>query len=480
MAVLAGLSVFAVAEGGFWLCGLGQPDAADDPFVGFSDLQPLFVHDADAHEFRIPKSRQKFFAADAFPDEKTARTTRVFCLGGSTVQGRPFSIETSFTTWLRLALETAQPDRGWEVINCGGISYASYRLVPILQECLHYQPDLFILCTGHNEFLEDRTYGDIRDVPAVVAMPHQWLARTRSYHVYHRLLLGTNDDNQDGTTTILKHDVETFLDYHNGLKAFRRDEVWRSGVIRHFEFNLNRMLGIARDASVPVLLIRPPSNLGDTSPFKSELRATESAADRETWEQLTAEARSLLASNPQESLRLFDEALLIHDEYAATHFWRGKLLESLSRFDAAREAFVRARDEDICPLRILSPMERAIEKAARRWDVPLLDAHELLERETRHGILDNSMLVDHVHPTFEGHQSIGLALLKVMQDLQLVEPQADWLPQAKTAFARHFDSLPRIYFLRGERNLDGLRYWAQGLADGPPIESGFPERVGDE
>ena len=141
---------------------------------------------------------------------------------------------------------------------------------------------------------------------------------------------------------------------------------------------------------------------------------------------------------------------------------------------------MRARDEDICPLRILSPMERAIDVAADRWHVPLLNTHDLLERETRHGILDNSMLVDHVHPTFDGHQIVGLALVKVMQDLLLVDPPTGWQSQAKTRFARHLDSLPRIYFLRGERNLDGLRYWAQGLADGPPVETRFPERVGDE
>ena len=178
-----------------------------------------------------------------------------------------------------------------------------------MRECLQYQPALFVICTGHNEFLEDRTYGDIRDVPAVVATPHQWLARTRSYHVYRRLLLGTDAARPDRSPTILKHDVETFLDYHNGLKAFHRNDIWRSGVIRHFEFNLNRMLGIARDANVPVILMRPPSNLGDTAPFKSELRSAESSADRNCWEQLTQDARTRISPEPQESLRLLDEAL---------------------------------------------------------------------------------------------------------------------------------------------------------------------------
>ena len=31
---------------------------------------------------------------------------------------------------LELSLRAARPEREWDVINCGGVSYASYRLVP--------------------------------------------------------------------------------------------------------------------------------------------------------------------------------------------------------------------------------------------------------------------------------------------------------------------------------------------------------------
>src|SRR5258706_16184905 len=47
-------------------------------------------------------------------------------------------------------------------VNCGGVSYASYRLAPIVREVLNYQPDLVIVATGENEFLEDRTYHSVK------------------------------------------------------------------------------------------------------------------------------------------------------------------------------------------------------------------------------------------------------------------------------------------------------------------------------
>jgi hypothetical protein len=41
-----------------------------------------------------------------------------------------------------------------------------FRLALILQECLAYKPDLFILRTRHNAFLEDRSYSNLKSLPA--------------------------------------------------------------------------------------------------------------------------------------------------------------------------------------------------------------------------------------------------------------------------------------------------------------------------
>ena len=153
-AVLLGLSVFVLFELVCRLAGWGADSTANDAFSEFASVRPLFVRDADDARFVVAENRRGFFAEDSFPVEKTQK--RVFVLGGSTVQGRPFSIPTSFATFLEIGLNHTDPDHDWKVINCGGISYASYRLLPIMEECMQYEPDLFIVCTGHNEFLESR------------------------------------------------------------------------------------------------------------------------------------------------------------------------------------------------------------------------------------------------------------------------------------------------------------------------------------
>jgi hypothetical protein len=108
-AILLGLSVFIVAETICWLFNVGTPDLQDDPFVGFNNLQPLFVLDNAKHAYHVAPARLKFFVQESFPAQKRPGTYRIFCLGGSTVQGRPFAKETSFTTWLQLALACADP-----------------------------------------------------------------------------------------------------------------------------------------------------------------------------------------------------------------------------------------------------------------------------------------------------------------------------------------------------------------------------------
>lgn len=481
LAVACGLSFFVIVETACWLFGFGDQLSNQDPFVGFNSLQPLFELNARGDRFSTAESRLKFFAREEFPATKPSGTRRIFCLGGSTVQGRPFSKETSFTTWLKLALQQAQPDQHWEVINCGGISYASYRLTPILQECLSYEPDAFIVCTGHNEFLEDRSYGTMRDVSPLISIPYHNLSRFRSFRVFRHLLPGEaslpSSDNQRAGRNILGSDVDAFLDYRNGIAAYHRDDPWRQGVVTHFESNLDRMARLAKDASVPIVFVLPPSNLADSPPFKSEHRSGITSRELSEWEAAIKSAKAKLRTFPAAAVEPFNEAIRIDPEFADTRFELGRLLESFGDFGTARREFSLARDHDICPLRILSSMEHSMKQVADRNNIPLLHAHRLLEEQTRHGILDSSMLVDHVHPSFAGHQLIAIALVDQLHQAEIVSPPDGWLPAARRDFQRHFEQLPDIYFAKGEQNLANLRYWTQGLADGPSIESRPPQRA---
>ena len=209
----------------------------------------------------------------------------------------------------------------------------------------------------------------------------------------------------------------------------------------------------------------PPSNLCDCRPFKSEHRDGFTAEQQSQWVSLIQRARDCYHSDVENAATILRQALELDDRHALTHFELGKCFESLHHPDLARKEFVRARDEDICPLRIITPLEQSIREVTEKTGTPLIDAHQLLEQHCRDGILGDYLLVDHVHPSFRGHQLIANALVEAMSAQKWVSLPADWKARSETAYAKHFASLDSIYFLRGQRMRENLRAWAAGHAE---------------
>jgi hypothetical protein len=107
MAVMLGLGVVLLIEGLLRLTNIGRIQDGGDPYVGFNKVIPLFVLNDTGDKYEISPSRLDFFHPDSFSAKKSDKEFRIFCLGGSTVQGNPYTIETSFTTWLELSLRAA-------------------------------------------------------------------------------------------------------------------------------------------------------------------------------------------------------------------------------------------------------------------------------------------------------------------------------------------------------------------------------------
>lgn len=472
-AIVLGLALFPVAEGVCHLCDWGRPDDIEDPFVGFSDVHPLFVQNPEAGTYQIARSRLLYFKPDSFAAKKSSKTYRIFCLGGSTVQGRPYSIETSFTNWLRMGLKNLDPSRDYEVVNCGGISYASYRLVPILKECLQHEPDLFIICSGHNEFLEDRQYSRMKSISGSA-----WtgiaksMSRLRTLSVVRSVVFGDRIQRQDSadSRTTLKAEVDAMLDYQNGLSLYHRDEVWQQDVATHFESNLQRMVELASAANVPTMLIQPCSNLKDSAPFKSEHRDGISQDDLVEFDQRVTGARSAIQANLTEAIELFEQAIEIDDQYALTQFELGQCYEAAYRTVDANRAFVAAREHDVCPLRMIEPLNQAMRRVAGNADVMFFSADDLLAAATPDGIVGDALLVDHIHPSFRGHQIIAEEIIVQLAPRLEIALPSGWRRQAQFMWKLYLSRLDSLYFLRGRRSLEALTRWTQGKADGPPIK----------
>ena len=434
----------------------------EDPYVSFSGLRPLFVLDSTGARYEIAEERFPFFCYQSFASVKNADTFRIFCLGGSTVQGRPYATETSFTSWLELNLRAAGSETDYEVVNCGGVSYASYRLVPMMRELLEYDPDLFIIYTGHNEFLEDRSYGRIKKLPRAVIRLHRALLKLRSYSLAHHYISGRRGRGGDSPKTVLPGEVEAKLDYEEGLTWYHRDESWREGTIEHFRHNLETLVRMSQEAGVPVILMNPVSNLKDSPPFKSEHGNGVTEEDRQRAEALREKARQLDWNDAYGKLRHFEQAVEMDPRCAELLYLIGKCYEHVGRLEEAKEWFVRAKEEDVCPLRILEAMHEIILEVAQDYHVPLVDVKLLFEEQSKAGVPGDEWLLDHVHPTIQGHQLIADALYEKLVKMELATTPNDWQVRRDRLWQDHQEALNPAYYARGNQQLERLRKWCRG------------------
>ncbi len=406
----------------------------EDPFVGFDSNVPLFVPSKGPEDSQImttAPNRMKYFNKQQFSRIKSPDTYRIFCLGGSTTYGRPYDDLTSFSGWLRELLPSVDMGKNWEVINAGGISYASYRVTHLMDELINYQPDLFIIYTGHNEFLEERTYKQIKEIPFAVKRVASLLAKTRTWSAMKTSLqnLGISPSAGKEKPSRLAGEVNALLDKSIGMESYTRDDLLKKNILEHYRLSLERMVEIARSVDAQVIFITPASNLKDSSPFKSEHGSElDPAAQQQVNVLLTKATKEFQQKNLPAALQLVESAARLDPRHASLEYLRGKLLLDLKRFNEAEIALRLARDEDIVPLRALTPMLQTVMKVAEEQKVDVVDYVELLKHRMLqmkgHDIPGREFFLDHVHPTIEGHKILAVALINKMIAKDLVQTKA--------------------------------------------------------
>ena len=393
---IATVGFFCALEGLLAIIGLAPVIETDDPFMGFSNQQPLMRLETDENGqsvIRTAPNKLTWFNEQVFPAEKKAGTKRVFCVGGSTTYGRPFDDTTSYVGWLRELLPEVDASTQWHVINAGGVSYASYRIAEIMQELAAYEPDLFIVYCGQNEFLERRTYEGFFNEPKLKTDFLAAAARTRTWALIDRAVKGSRSNRDQDSKLTMPGEVDEILNHTIGPSDYRRDDQWKSDVVQHYELNLDRMVVIARQANAEILFIVPASNEKDCSPFKSD-----------------SEARDL-----ENAARQF--------QIGTDHFTDGS-------HEEASLAFRRAINFDVCPLRAIDAITATVQRVASQQQVPVVDFPSMLRerclREHGHPCLGEEYFLDHVHPTRQSHRHLALWILDHLK-------QSAFVPDRKVA-----------------------------------------------
>lgn len=459
LAVLLGLAPFVLLEIGLRVFGVGEAAGGADPFAGFGSNIPVFERTGD--EYLTSKTRLPFLPEQSFAANKPSRGFRAFCFGGSTVHGRPYESDTAFPKWLEIELAATNPERAVEVVNCGGISYASYRIVPMLREILEYQPDLIVIATGHNEFLEDRTYHSLKERSGARSWIDNLAASVRTVRVGREFLRGDTEA-QDRGNPDRDGDFDTRLDLETGYASYHRDADWHARVIEQFEEAVREMVRRCAEKGVPLVFVNLGSNVRDCAPYKTEHRADLSAVEEREWSDAFNWAKTLeQADDLEAALKRYQEAEAIDSQYALLHWRIARCLDRLNRGPEAAKHYLLAKDEDICPLRMFDRQYEFFKSIASGTKTPLVDARAHLENQSPDGIPGNNWYLDHVHPTIGGHQEIAKAIAATLRESGILRAASEWSDEARReGYAAQFESLGPVYLGNGRRRLAWLENWA--------------------
>jgi tetratricopeptide (TPR) repeat protein len=363
----------------------GQSVLVENPWFGFSYFAPA--------QARSPSPL-------IVPNPKPDGVCRIFLFGESAAMGDPRPAY-GMGRCLESLLRARFPERQFEVVCAGMTAINSHGLLPIARECARRQGDLWIIYTGHNEFVgpfgANTVFGPA--VPArSIVRAYLALERTRTGQWLVALARRLKER---GRSPASWGGMRVFLDQQVSPADPRKARVYAS-----FRSNMEDILRAARRVGVPVLLSTAASNLKDCAPFAS-VHAPPLQAEKQ------AEWKSRFQTG-QTNLRRGDFAgAELSPLYAEGQFRLAQCLLEKNQTNAAAQAYRQARDADALPFRASTVINQIIRDLAARHarkGVTFLDAGAVLAPLSASRITGEESFLEHVHLNFEGNYAVARAM----------------------------------------------------------------------
>ena len=441
------LTFFILLELTLWTVGIDTLIEQEDPFRGFSSLVTVFEPHGDV--YRTRPSNLGSFNDQSFLAEKLDNGYRIFCLGGSSSHGFPWGAEAAFTSIVGEAVATSHPELHVEAINASGVAYAMHRLNIVADELLSYDPDVFIIYSGHNEFVEPAFFDALKRRSPTRTRLEYALSHSRAYSGLRTILPQLKEVNPSPT------DEFGSVVRPEQTRVFSPDE--KKAVVAEFHWRLQRLVRRAQKAGIRVVLATVPANLRQWQPEASSEIAILSEADRQKWSQeFTSGKRHFDAGEFRIAATNFQRAAQLGPQHAETQFLLAQTYDKLGQWDLARAAYQRACDADASPNRRLSEINEAIRDVAHEQRTVLLDMDHIFEQQSEHGLIGFDLIEDFVHPNRKGHEIIAWHVWDAME-------RAGWFGSKKPGERSVFDNLIAERRRRPTEDKNAMWFYNQGV-----------------
>ena len=363
---------------------------------------------------------------------KPPGTYRILVLGGSTAAGLPVP-ELGFVAQLEAGLRSLVPDRPLEVVNLGRGGAGSDYVLKALEGVIDADGDLIIIVSAHNEFLMRASEDAAARNPVAGAL--------RRHSATARIL-----DRWGRNLGAAWQDAEQVMPQR--LVPFDRQSPWFREKIASYRLNLEAIVRLARSRKVPLLMCTAPWNVADWPPVH---RRISWAVANPTYDADIEHLKDLIKEGElAEAETKTGQLLERYGEDAMVLYLKGSIYRRSGRGSQAGALFVRAKDLDPYPLRVLSRFNMRLRSLAGHQGVGVVDVERAFERRAEDGLVGSRLIADNVHPTPLGGALMARAIVREMaREGHFVAEDADlgaaevWLP----AFLNAMDETERDHLL---------------------------------
>jgi len=417
--VFAGM-LLALLEGALRLTGVVETDVSNKSRLKYQQLYFPILDAAqlpDGDEILRPVDTRLPY--QAIRKLKPPNLTRIFVMGGSAAAGLGFSPNVTFARYLENMLRLAYPDHFFEVMNLSIVALSSKQVKLLVAEiCKNYDPDLLVVYSGNNEFLEVHAQKYARIHASLSWKLRDLMMKTHLYWLATRAFRTPQKPTQTGED-FSKEDLR--LTEHTIIEEVEMTPSDVKLVVDQYHANFEEIAEIARSTGTPLLFMTVASNW--------KWRGRDDLPDG--WlAEILGSAAPPTPDRYRAARRILTEriAASAHRERYEWLYRRAVIGEALGDFEAARTDYREALNEDPHLRRALDVMNDRVRETAGKHGVPLLDVVELLQDSARHQILGFDEFYDYVHFTPRGALLTAAGLFRAMQRDGIVPPARGFDP----------------------------------------------------
>jgi hypothetical protein len=183
------------------------------------------------------------------------------------------------------------------------------------------------------------------------------------------------------------------------------------GLLADFSRRLEAIVAYAERVGALPVLILPPANDAGFEPNRSFLDGATPRYQRDAFRAEFRAARRLESADLDQSIDRYRALIRLQPGFAEAHYRLGQLLQQKEAWDEAYAQYIAARDCDGYPMRLLSSFQAVYREVAARHDCVLVDGQAYFHSIGRHGLLDDELFQDAMHPSLRGQIALAQAVL---------------------------------------------------------------------